>query len=179
VYFYRPPCYNAGMEFILSHPWLILAVPLAVSLIVWGMRATRIKGRATIVDGDSLEVNGIRCCLAGIDAPKYNQFFTHRGRVQHIGVQARKALTDLINNQPVICKVLGEDSYKRQLVVCYNHKGQDVGRALVLMGLAEVYGYRTRSHAKRYRFAQFRARFARRGLWATSGNSPQAWRQVQ
>lgn len=167
------------MELILSHPFLIPVSALALSLIVWGMRAPRIRGKACIIDGDSIEINGQRLRLAGIDAPEYNQFFTHHGRVHHIGAKARKALSDLIGNRPVSCKVLGQDSYKRQVVICYNHKGQDVGHSLVLMGLAEVYAYRTRSRANRYRFAQFRAQFARRGLWATSGNSPQEWRKAQ
>ena len=167
------------MDILLANPWIFVALPISAALLIWSLRATRIKGIATIVDGDSLEVAGHRCRLAGIDAPEYNQFFTHHGRVHHIGSQARKALADLINNKPVVCKVLGEDSYGRQLVVCTNHEGKDVARALVLQGLAEVYGFRTRSRAKRYRFAQFRAKFSRRGLWTTSGNSPQAWRQSE
>ncbi|MEZ5800348.1 MAG: hypothetical protein R3D29_07625 [Nitratireductor sp.] len=38
-----------------------------------------LQGRAIVVDGDSLEVNGERIRLEGIDAPEYQQSCTNSG----------------------------------------------------------------------------------------------------
>lgn len=166
------------MDIIFSDPRLLFALPVVLALLVWFFRAPRLKGLACVVDGDSIEINGQRCRLSGIDAAEYNQTLTSSdGHTRNLGTQARRTLAELIDGRPVVCKVLGIDTYGRKLVRCYNHAGEDVAHALVLKGLAEVYVFRNRPQSNRYRFAQFRAKWFGRGLWKTKGNSPQAWRQ--
>lgn len=164
------------MDILTQYAELALAAPVVCALLYFGLRRSQIKGIARIVDGDSLEVAGHRLRLAGVDAPEYNQVAGQGKQVRHLGREATRALSDLIANRPVKCKVIDIDRYGRKLVVCYNYAGKDVGRELVKQGLAVAYGHRTRAQARRYRFAEFRARLARRGIWSSSGNNPQSWR---
>lgn len=157
------------INLINSHPWIALAIGLGLIVMAWALRPVRVKGFAQVVDGDSLVIGKLRCRLAGVDAPEHNQ---------PLGPAARKALADLIADRPVSCKVLGTDHYRRRLIVCRNHKGQDVARELVRQGLAVVYGRRTRNRARRYWFVQLQARLMRRGMWGQKSMRPERWRSL-
>jgi endonuclease YncB( thermonuclease family) len=89
---------------------------------------------AYAVDGDSLEMNGNRLRLWGIDAPELNQ--TCDG--QPVGKMARTYLAGLLKSGPVICISKGTDRYGRILAVC-RAGNVDINRTMVRSGMAFAY----------------------------------------
>lgn len=163
-----------------SAPFLlsfILGAALVLTLSI--KRRRTIRGRARVIDGDSLIVDGHQIRIAGIDAPEIGQILLANGRSVDIGKMARAHMARLIGKGDVSCRVLGQDRYGRKLAVCYNRDGMDLGGAMVRDGMARAYGYRSRGQARKYRFRQTWARMSGRGLWAKgSAWSPAEWRRA-
>ena len=157
--------------------WIVFVMGLG--LLFLGKRKPSIRGRARVIDGDSIVVDGHQVRIAGIDAPEMGQVMYANGQAVNTGKIARAHLARLIGKGQVSCRVLGQDKYGRRLAVCYNHRGADLGKAMVRAGMAQAYGYRTRGQAKKYRRTQAWARMTRKGLWAKgSAWNPAAWRRA-
>ncbi|MEO8242735.1 MAG: thermonuclease family protein [bacterium] len=84
-----------------------------------------------IVDGDTLDVDGIRIRLNGIDAPEFGQ---DCGNWQ-CGKAALAELVELVGNVTPACKPLGEDGYGRIIATCVVG-GRDIGKEMARQGLA-------------------------------------------
>src|SRR5262245_40881780 len=109
--------------------WLIvIAVGAAIAQFVQDWRAPpteppkatggTIAGRARVVDGDSLEIGFSRIRLFGIDAPEARQDCRDKdNRVTPCGMQARRALLDLVGGREVSCTPVGA-SHDRRVAVC-------------------------------------------------------------
>jgi endonuclease YncB( thermonuclease family) len=134
---------------------------------------TAISGRASVVDGDSLQISGHRIRLFGIDAPEARQDCRDsQSRVYACGVEARMALSAIIGGQPATCTPVGE-SHDRDVAICIVD-GRDLSEALVRSGHA----LELRQHSRgRYSAAENEARAARRGLWAGDFERPSQWRR--
>ena len=93
-----------------------------------------IKGKARVIDGDTIEINGEKIRLACIDTPESN----YRGKAQYCldnetdcGMLAKKALWEAVRNKTVICEYTKRDVYGRILGFCqeyfwnyyYNYEG--------------------------------------------------------
>src|SRR5262249_24751865 len=75
---------------------------------------TPLAGTASVIDGDTIEVHGIRIRLHGIDAPESRQECRRPdGTAWRCGQQAALALSDHIGRSPVSCKALDRDRYGR------------------------------------------------------------------
>jgi endonuclease YncB( thermonuclease family) len=127
----------------------------------------RLAGRARVVDGDTIALDGRRIRLAGIDAPELDQTCGSPERGYPCGEVARDALRRLVEAGELACRVSGRDRYGRDVAAC-EVGGADIGRTLVQRGLALAYG--------RYLGEEREARSARRGLWADSFVPPSRWR---
>jgi endonuclease YncB( thermonuclease family) len=66
--------------------------------------AADLTGRASVVDGDTLEIHGQRIGLFGIDAPESRQTCEADGQTYRCGEQAALALVDRIGQQTVACE---------------------------------------------------------------------------
>lgn len=132
-------------------------------------------GRASVLDGDTIEIHGQRIRLHGIDAPEGRQACTDAGgRSWRCGQQAANALADAIGASPVRCLPRDVDRYGRTIAVC--HKGgEDLNGWLVRSGWAVAY----RRFSLDYAADEDRARAARRGIWAGSFDMPWDWRAAQ
>lgn len=129
----------------------------------------RVEGRARVVDGDTLRVDGVPVRLAGLDAPELAQSCARAdGAPYPCGEAAREALRRLIDDRSVACDVRGRDRYRRLLARC-RVDGEDLGRRLVRDGLAVAY--------RGYEAEEREARARRRGLWAGTFQPPEAWRR--
>ena len=111
-----------------------------------------------VIDGDTLEVRlasgPIRVRFESIDAPEHDQPF---------GDEARKALASRVMGQKVALDVWEQDQYGR-LAAYVLHGDENVGLWLVEQGYA--WAYHRYLHERSFCDAEFRARAAKRGLWA-------------
>ncbi|HEV7433300.1 MAG TPA: thermonuclease family protein [Pseudorhizobium sp.] len=126
--------------------------------------AGSITGRASVVDGDTLEIRGERIRLSGVDAPEsWQRCKDAKGQEYRCGKIAANALDEwLARSRPTRCMELDRDRYKRMVADCFRADGQSVGSCLVRNGHALDW----RRYSKgAYAADQAQARAARRGMW--------------
>ncbi len=133
-----------------------------------------ISGRARAVDGDTLEMNGMRIRLHGIDAPEHDQSCRVAGRRWPCGRHATQMLASQVNHTPVVCEVRDRDSYGRVVATC-SIAGRDLNAWMVAGGWAFAY----RRYSRAYVDEEARARAARRGVWLGEVVRPWRWRARQ
>ena len=130
-------------------------------------RATALKGKPRITDGDSVTINSRRIRLIGIDAPELDQPCTIKGEKTRCGRLAREHLVGLVAGRTVTCEGEVFDKYARLLAVCKIDE-LELNRRMVADGWAVSYG--------RYKAEEAAARNRRAGLWDGRFEPPQAWR---
>lgn len=131
-----------------------------------------IQGRASVIDGDTLEIHGQRIRLFGIDALEGKQQCTRNNTQWRCGQAAANALDQWIASKTVTCKVNGTDRYQRQIARCYVGN-QDMQAWLVGQGWALAY----RRYSTDYVSLENQARNARRGVWDSQFVPPWDWRK--
>ena len=130
--------------------------------------ADRFAGRLHVADGDSLELDGVRIRLLGIDAPELAQTCTLAGMPHPCGREAREHLLHLIAGRPVLCASTETDRYGRRLGRC-RAGDTDLSAAMVASGWAVAYGGYDREAAE--------ARAHGRGLWSGDFVWPEEFRR--
>ena len=158
--------------------WLVIIAALAVvaHLVQPPPRTPGepVTGRAHVVDGDSLDVAGVRVRLFGIDAPERDQDCQDAaGKSYSCGRAASRALAAAIGGRSVTCTPVEVDQYNRDVAVC-TADDLDLGDAMVRGGHALDYARHSRG---RYAAAEREARDAGRGMWAGTFERPATWRQ--
>jgi endonuclease YncB( thermonuclease family) len=153
------------------------AMALVLSLLAFDSHrasADDLKGRATVIDGDTLEVHGVRIRLWGIDAPESSQLCRNDESIQYrCGVfAANNNLDQLLSDQTVTCIPVGLDRYRRTVAICTVAE-LDIAEWLVSSGLALDW---PRFSGRRYERFQVEAKRAHRGLWAGSFVAPWSFR---
>lgn len=147
---------------------LLLATPAAAQA------QTVITGYATVIDGDSLRINGVEIRGDGFDAPEAKQTCQRAdGQPYPCGLEATAALRALIGGRPVSCRPQGVDRYKRTLAAC-SVGSVDIGAWMVVNGHAIAY----RHFSLRYTPQEDIARAAGRGIWQGRFQAPWEWRQM-
>lgn len=132
-------------------------------------------GRATIVDGDTLKMNGETYRLAGIDAVEAKQTCGRSdGTEWPCGAEATAMLRDFVGGREVTCEVQDRDRYRRFIATCFAD-GRDLGRYMVRKGMAIAY----RKYAQTYVPDENTARFLKIGIWSGSFDRPEDWRRQQ
>ena len=131
-------------------------------------------GAARVLDGDTLEVGGVRIRLSGIDAPESRQK-CWRGRVAWAcGAKATKELKRRLEGEQVVCRGSDGDRYGRVIAVC-KVRGEDVGSWMVREGWALAY----RRYSDVYVPEEQDARGREVGLWGSVFVAPWNWRRGQ
>lgn len=147
---------------------LVMAVPAGSAAAETG----HITGRASVIDGDTIEIHGQRIRLTGIDAIESQQRCMLGGGIWACGRQSAFALAGHIGTAPILCRSDGRDRYGRLLAVCF--KGaEDINRWMVSQGWAVAY----RRYSLAYAGAEAEAKTNRRGIWAGSFEMPWEWRK--
>ncbi len=134
--------------------------------------ANAIEGVARVIDGDTLDVGGVRVRLHGIDAFERGQTCDRAGSSWACGAAATSALRARAEGRKVVCEVRDTDRYGRSVSRC-ERDGVDVARVLVDEGLALAY----RRYSADYIEAENVARERGAGAWAGSFDRPEQWRR--
>jgi endonuclease YncB( thermonuclease family) len=133
--------------------------------------ADSVTGPARVVDGDTLEVRGLRLRLAGVDAPELRQTCARDGRRWPCGRAAARALARKIDGRPVACAWRETDRWDRPIASC-RVGGVDLAGWLAERGWALAF----RRYATTYIPEERRAKAAGRGLWSGSFVPPWEYR---
>lgn len=135
--------------------------------------ADTIEGRASVIDGDTLDIHGKRIRILDIDALESGQpCIRHDGSEWRCGQQAALALSDWIAQQTVTCATTSRDKYARHLARC-SIAGQDLGEWMAANGWAVPY---RDCKCEVIRHAADQAKTSQLGIWAGSFMLPWEWR---
>lgn len=135
----------------------------------------RISGTVNVRDGDTLDMDGLRIRLFGVDAPEYGQSCTRPdGSSWACGVAATNALADKIGKRRIECEQRDIDTYRRSVAVC-RLNGEDLNAWLVAEGWAVAY----REFSKDYVDEEERARARKLNIWNGTLQQPEDYRREQ
>ena len=133
--------------------------------------AAALQGPARVIDGDTIDLEGVRIRLFGIDAPEHNQNCTDtRGRKWACGTFATEALSAVASGN-LSCEELDRDRYGRVVARCFAG-GRDIGAQMVAQGAAFAY----RKYSTDYIALEARAESRGVGLWSGEAERPEAFR---
>ncbi len=137
-----------------------------------------LTGRATVVDGDTIEISGQRIRFNGIDAPEGTQRCNDTfGRSYACGREFANALDEFMAaSRPVTCKFVEWDQYDRFVGDCARADGKSVQNWLVANGYA--LDWPRYSHGA-FSGQEKAARASKRGVWQGDFQKPWEWRASQ
>lgn len=147
------------------------SAPVAPTTIKPEGGAHTISGLASVIDGDTIEIHGIRIRLFGIDAPEGDQFCTVKGKTSRCGQLAALALADEIANKVVSCQPKDRDHYGRLVAVCLVGDN-DINAWMVANGWALAY----RRYSHDYINEEAHASKSKIGIWQGEFIPPWDWR---
>jgi endonuclease YncB( thermonuclease family) len=148
-----------------------LIVPVTVDAISGEL----LSGRASVVDGDTIDIHGERVRFNGVDAPESSQLcFDESGSKYRCGAASANALAEFLKTSvPVSCTYVDRDRYGRFVGDCNLANGNSVQEWLVSSGNALDW---PRYSGGKYAAFQEQARIAGRGLWKGEFQTPWEWR---
>lgn len=131
-----------------------------------------VSGTPLVLDGDTLDFDGLRVRLFGIDAPERDQLCEQEdGSRYSCGITSREVLVSVIDHAPVRCTRKDVDRYGRMVAVCEGRNG-DLGARMVEHGDAIAY----RQYSNDYVDEEASARSRHLGLWQGRFEAPWDWR---
>ena len=133
------------------------------------------SGKAFIIDGDTLKINGTKIRLVGVDAPEISQKCKTHGHVENCGEIVKLRLVQATSNKDTVCYSHGKDFYGRVLAECYI-EDININKWLLREGLA-VYYYS--KDFKSYKILETLAKEEKVGLWDSEFQNPKDYRKQQ
>jgi len=126
----------------------------------------------TVIDGDTISINGEKIRFFGIDAPEIDQECKKKGKIIKCGLLAKKILEDKIANHELLCVKKGKDRYKRTIAECFVND-ISLSKFLVLNGYAFAY----KKYSKKHVYHEKRAKILKKGLWSMNFEFPWKFRK--
>ena len=149
------------------------AAAVLIMALTGSAHADTIKGIASVIDGDTIEIHGQSIRLEGIDAPESGQFcLDAHNKNWRCGQYAAWALNKVVGQEYVACRIEGKDRYGRFLGTCFHHQ-QNLNKMMVLLGLALAY----RKYSSEYIDAENTAMNSNLGMWKGQFIPPWDWRK--
>lgn len=144
---------------------IALIASLAFTTLAVASDLQDVTGRASVIDGDTIEIKGQRLRLNGIDAPEsWQSCQDAAGKPYRCGKDAAFALADFLNaSQPTTCLAVAKDRYRRTIADCFRADHEPVNGWLVRQGWAVDW---PRYSKGEYAEEQNEARLAKRGIWS-------------
>ena len=134
---------------------------------------TTLLGIPTVIDGDTLRLNGQSIRLFAIDAPELDQTCLINAVQWPCGQAASEALAEWVAGVSVLCEGVSIDRYNRLVAICWRSDGLELNQTLVRSGLAVANPF----YSDRYVNDQEQARLSGVGLWASDFMLPWIWRK--
>ncbi|MHA6643635.1 thermonuclease family protein [Mesorhizobium sp. A623] len=160
-------------------PDALAKLPMSASVSPAAMKFTQtLVGRASVIDGDTIEIHGERVRFNGIDAPESAQQCTDGGHNQYrCGAKAAHALAIwLAASSPTTCEFVSRDQYDRFVGNCTRANGDSVQRWLVRNGHAMDW---PRYSKGVFASEQSAAKSAKLGIWRGEVQPPWEWRAAK
>lgn len=148
---------------------LLLALALAGAPVP--VLAQAVSGPARAVDGDTLDLTGVRVRLFGVDAVELGQTCERGGESWRCGEAARAQLSELVAGQTVVCEQRDVDRYGRMVAVCKAGR-VDLAQAMAWAG----YAVALMDFSEAYAPAVEAARAQNAGIWGAHFVEPREWR---
>ena len=136
--------------------------------------AESIKGRATIIDGDTIRIGKNKIRLYGIDAPEINQTCTINKIIWECGLDSSQALESMISEKEVQCEIVDIDRYKRFVAKCFV-KNINLNQYMVQKGWAVAYRYYSDDFINEEEIAERN----KAGIWQGKFQDPYLFRKQQ
>jgi endonuclease YncB( thermonuclease family) len=143
-----------------------------IALCVSAAGAAELKGPASVVDGNSLEIGGVVVRLQYIDAPDEDQTCERGGAAWRCGQQASWALAEKIERHWVECDT-GGSAADRPVGVCFMGERHEIDLGAWMVEQGWALSDRT---GTAYVALEQQAQAAGRGLWSGKFDPPWAWR---
>lgn len=135
-------------------------IVMAMLLLCIASASGAVSNTVRIIDGDTVDVNGVRYRLEGIDAPEISQRCRAYSGTWNCGEAARDALVAMAAGKRVECIGDKTDSYGRVLGYCFAD-GRDLNREMVRQG----YAWAFRKYSTTYIADEGIAHRNQRGIW--------------
>lgn len=156
----------------------LLALAACLCVAMPATAVEQLEGRASVIDGDTIEIHGERIRFNGIDAPETQQLCQDaKGKSYRCGQVAAKALDKFLSqSRPTRCDFVERDQYGRFVGDCYRADGKSVAAWLVRNGHALDW---PRYSSGAYSGDQAAAKAAMLGVWTGTFQAPWDWRAAQ
>lgn len=146
----------------------MIRLPTLIAALLFPVAAT---AEAVVVDGDTIDIGGVRYRIHGVDAPEHGQNCSALGEDWPCGRQATARLAAMTESRDVRCEAIEPDGRGRIVAKCFAD-GQDIGEAMVESGFAWAF----LRYSRDYVAAEGRARQAGRGVWRGPATTPWDYR---
>jgi len=148
----------------------------AVAALGWAvpvpLGASGLQGPARVIDGDTLDIGGIRLRLQGIDAPERGQRCQDgAGGVWACGDWSGRALREALRGARLVCHDLGERTHGRIVARC-DLDGRDLGALLVETGVVRACPRYAARHPHSRGYEQLESRAIARRVGLHAGTTP-------
>lgn len=168
----RLPAQRANGGFLRFAVAVMFLVP---SYPTWSQNSEKLAGSFSVIDGDTLEIEGQIVQLHGIDAPELGQTCLIQNKRWRCGLEAAFALKRLVATGPVVCSPTSQGDapdHAATKAVCVAGSA-DLAEKLLQKG----YAVALEPNSPSYTRAEASAKTARLGLWRSAFISPWDWRQ--
>jgi endonuclease YncB( thermonuclease family) len=138
--------------------------------------AGTIEGRASVIDGDTIDIHGERIRILDIDAPELDQTCSVRGggKSWSCGQWAARALSEWLSRYSVTCETMGTDNAGRWLANC-DLAGVSIANWMAGHGWAVP---NQDCACEEVRDASAHAKKTNAGIWGGEFQMPWEWRKA-